>query len=167
VVIIGLDPGIATTGYGVVETSGSRVRAVAFGVVKTSPRSAHANRLATIHAAVAELAREHAADGAAVEDLYIGPDPRSSLLLAQARGAAIAALGTAGLEVGEYSVATIKNAVCGFGRAEKGQVSRMVRAILALDTEPANEHVADALAAAICHAQHAGGRQRAAAGARA
>ena len=153
VVIIGLDPGIAATGYGVVEAAGSRLRAVAYGVVRTTPREAHADRLAHIHRLVSEIAAEFTADEAAIEELYVGPDPRGTLLLGQARGAALAALGAGGLPVTEYSVATIKNAVCGYGRAEKAQVGRMVRAILSLAAELRNEHEADALAAAICHAQ--------------
>ncbi len=162
--ILGLDPGIASTGYGVVEAHGSRLRFVASGVVRTSPRQAHAERLTVIHAAVTEIAREHEAVAAAIEELYVGPDPRGTLLLAQARGAALAACGGAGLDVSEYPVATIKNAVCGYGRASKEQVGRMVRAILALPADPRSEHEADALAAAICQAHRvrapvAGGRR--------
>ena len=155
VVILGLDPGIASTGFGVVEASGSRLRSVAFGVIKTTPRQPHAERLAIIHAAVAELIRDHGTTAAAVEELYVGPDRRGTLLLSQARGSALAACGLASVDVAEYPVATIKSAVCGFGRAEKSQVARMVRALLALEQEPRSEHEADALAAAICHTQRA------------
>ena len=155
VVILGLDPGIASTGFGVVEASGSRLRSVASGVITTTPRQPHAERLAAIHAGVAELIREHGATTAVVEELYVGPDRRGTLLLSQARGSALAACGLAAIDVAEYPVATIKSAVCGFGRAEKGQVARMVRALLALESEPRSEHEADALAAAICHTQRA------------
>lgn len=155
VVILGLDPGIASTGFGVVEASGSRLRAVASGVISTTPRQPHAERLAVIHAAVAELIRAHGAMAAAVEELYVGPDPRGTLLLSQARGSALAACGLASVDVSEYPVATIKSAVCGYGRAEKGQVARMVRALLSLERDPKSEHEADALAAAICHIQRA------------
>jgi crossover junction endodeoxyribonuclease RuvC len=164
VVILGLDPGIAATGYGVVEARGARLRAVTFGVISTSPRTPHAARLATIHEGVAGLAGIHEPEAAAVEELYMGPDPRGTLLLGQARGAALAACGAGGVEVTEYSVATIKAAVCGYGRAEKQQVARMVRAVLALDAPP-NEHAADALAAAVCHAQRARAPRTARAGA--
>jgi crossover junction endodeoxyribonuclease RuvC len=153
VVILGLDPGIASTGFGVVETVGARVRALASGVIRTTPRQPHAERLAIIHAGVSELIRAHGAAAAAVEELYVGPDPRGSMLLAQARGSALAACGLAAIDVAEYPVSTIKSAVCGFGRAEKAQVARMVRAILALETDPRSAHEADALAAAICHTQ--------------
>ena len=161
-VILGLDPGIAATGFGVVEARGSRLRALAFGVIRTTPRTPHAERLAAIHERVAQVADGHGAETAAVEELYMGPDPRGSLLLGQARGAALAACGAGGLEVTEYSVATIKAAVCGYGRAEKRQVARMVQAVLSLEEAP-DEHSADALAAAVCHAQHArtAGRMRA------
>ena len=155
VVILGLDPGIASTGFGVIEASGSRLRAVASGVISTTPRQPHAERLAAIHAAVAGLIREHGATAAAVEELYVGPDRRGTLLLSQARGSALAACGLAAIDVSEYPVATIKSAVCGYGRAEKGQVARMVRALLSLDHDPRSEHEADALAAAICHTQRA------------
>ena len=163
-VILGLDPGIAATGFGVVEAHGTRLRAVAFGVITTSPRTPHARRLAAIHDGVADVAGTHQADAAAVEELFMGPDPRGSLLLGQARGAALAACGAGGVDVTEYSVATIKAAVCGYGRAEKKQVARMVRAVLGLDAAP-NEHAADALAAAVCHAQHARAPRAARAGA--
>ncbi len=158
---MGLDPGIAATGYGVVVTQGSRFGVLAHGVIRTTTRQTHVARLAVIHETVGRLVEEHGVEGAGVEEVYVGPDPRSTMLLGQARGAALAALGAAGLEVGEYAVATIKNAVCGYGRADKLQVARMVRAILALDGDPPNEHVADALAAAICHAQRLpiGGRR--------
>ncbi len=161
-VILGLDPGIAATGFGVVEARGNRLRALAFGVIRTTPRTPHAERLSMIHARVGALAGEHDLDEAAVEELFMGPDPRGSLLLGQARGAALAACGAASIAVTEYSVATIKSAVCGYGRAEKRQVGRMVQAVLALESAP-DEHAADALAAAVCHAQHsrAPGRARA------
>jgi crossover junction endodeoxyribonuclease RuvC len=155
VVILGLDPGIAATGYGIVEARGGRLRALDSGVVRTTPREPYATRLATIHAAIALLVREHAADEAAIEEVYVGPDPRATLALGQARGAALAACGAAGLRVAEYPVATVKAAVCGYGRAEKGQVGRMVRVLLSLEAAPRNEHEADALAAALCHAQRA------------
>jgi crossover junction endodeoxyribonuclease RuvC len=164
VVILGLDPGIAATGYGVVEARGTRLRALAFGVIRTTPRTPHAERLATIHEGVAGLAGAHALDAAAVEELFMGPDPRGTLLLGQARGAALAACGAGGVAVTEYSVSTIKAAVCGYGRAEKQQVARMVRAVLGLEAEP-GEHAADALAAAVCHAQRARAPGRAGVGA--
>lgn len=153
-VILGLDPGIAATGFGVVEAQGNRLQALAFGVIRTTPRTPHALRLATIYGRVGELVAAHEVAEAAVEELFMGPDPRGMLLLGQARGAGLAACGAGGLVVSEYSVATIKSAVCGYGRAEKSQVARMVQAILRLESPP-DEHAADALAAAVCHAQHA------------
>jgi crossover junction endodeoxyribonuclease RuvC len=155
VVILGLDPGIAETGYAVVEARGQSLRALVCGVVRTRPSDAAAARLARIHAGVAELIAAHEPTAAAVEELYVGPNPRAILAVGQARGAALSACGAAGLEVCEYAVSTIKTAVCGYGRAEKGQVARMVRAILALPADPRNEHEADALAAAVCHANQA------------
>ena len=154
-VILGLDPGIAETGYAVIHARGQTLRAHACGVLRTRPGASAASRLGRIHDGVAGLIAEHAPGAAAVEELYVGPNPRGILALGQARGAALAACGSAAVDVREYAVSTIKVAVCGYGRAEKRQVARMVRMILALDHEPRNEHEADALAAAICHAQQA------------
>ncbi len=152
-VILGLDPGTAATGYGVVEERASRLRAVDFGVVRTAPGGDHAARLAVIHERVRELVLEHQPACVAVEELYVGPNPRGVLAVGQARGAALVACGALGVPMAEYSVATIKTAVCGYGRAEKAQVGQMVRAILGLPAPPSSEHAADALAAAICHSQ--------------
>jgi len=153
-VILGIDPGTAATGYGVVEERGSTLRALDFGVVTTRPGTDAGARLAAIHERLRELILAHRPAGVAVEELYVGPNPRAILAVGQARGAALVACGTLGVPVSEYAVAVIKTAVCGYGRAEKGQVSQMVRAILALDAPPTPEHAADALAAAICHSHH-------------
>ena len=166
-VILGLDPGTAATGYGVVEARAGALHALDHGVVRTRAGGDPAARLAEIHGRVRDLIEVHRPDAAAVEELYVGPNPRSILLVGQARGAALVACGAAGVAVSEYTVSVIKTAVCGYGRAEKAQVGRMVRAILSLSAEPSSEHAADALAAAICHSQHARGPVRPAVGSRA
>lgn len=152
VVILGIDPGLAATGYGIVREEGGRLVAIAQGCIRTPPADDAAVRLWTIQARLRELIAEHAPVAAAVEEVYVGPNPRNALAVGQARGAALAACGEAAIPVAEYAVSVIKTAVCGYGRAEKEQVGRMVAAILRLDARPRTEHAADALAAAVCHA---------------
>jgi crossover junction endodeoxyribonuclease RuvC len=108
--------------------------------------------LRTIFDGVSALVREHAPDAVAVEESFVGPDARIALSVGQARGAALVAAAAAGVECAEYAPARVKQAVCGYGRADKKQVQRMVRTILALDAEPRTSHESDALAVAICHA---------------
>jgi crossover junction endodeoxyribonuclease RuvC len=151
VVILGLDPGIAATGYGVISVERGVLAYRSSGVVRTTPRQPLAERLAAIHAALTRVATDSAASHAAVEEVYQGPDPRGVIALAHARGAALAACATAGLSVAEYPVAVVKTAVCGYGRADKRQVAVMVARLLG-SSEPVSEHETDALAAAICHA---------------
>ena len=109
-------------------------------------------RLKTIHDAVAELIAEHEPDAVALEESYVGADARIALSVGQARGAVLVAAANAGLDCREYSPASVKQAICGYGRAEKAQMQRMVKMILGLDKEPTPHHAADALAVAICHA---------------
>jgi crossover junction endodeoxyribonuclease RuvC len=151
-VILGLDPGTAATGYGLVSVEGSRLRAVDHGCVRTDAHTPPEERLAAISGAVDALLAEHEPAAVAVEEVYVGGNPRTALAVGQARGAILAACGLRHIAVSEYSVSTIKSAVCGYGRAEKAQVQRMVTAVLGLAEPPGSEHAADALAAAICHA---------------
>jgi crossover junction endodeoxyribonuclease RuvC len=151
-VILGVDPGTASTGFGVVTAVGSRLRSVAFGCIHTDAHTPLEERLAAIARAIDALIEEHAPAALAVEGVYVGGNPRSALQIGQARGAVLATAGLRHITVAEYSVAEIKTAVCGFGRAEKSQVQRMVGAVLGLPQPPTPDHAADALAAAICHA---------------
>lgn len=150
-VILGLDPGTAATGYGVVRAEGSRLTALEFGCVRTDSGTPIEQRLAIIARGIDEVLERCAPDGAAIEEVYLGDNPRNAIAIGQARGALLAACGLRGVAVGEYSVAAIKTAVCGYGRADKTQVQRMVAALLGLDAPPTPDHAADALAAAICH----------------
>jgi crossover junction endodeoxyribonuclease RuvC len=109
-------------------------------------------RLRTIFDGVTALVREHAPDAVAVEESFVGPDARIALSVGQARGAVLVAAAGAGVECAEYAPARVKQAVCGYGRADKEQVQRMVRTILSLDADPRTSHESDALAVAICHA---------------
>jgi crossover junction endodeoxyribonuclease RuvC len=150
--VLGIDPGLAVCGYGVVEREGAVVRALEHGSWTTRPREPLAERLLVIHEAVAGLIEQYRPEAAALEDSYVGADARVALAVGQARGAVMVACARAGVPCTEYSPATVKQAVCGYGRADKAQVQRMVRTILRLETDPQPHHAADALAVAICHA---------------
>jgi crossover junction endodeoxyribonuclease RuvC len=154
-VVLGIDPGTANLGYGVVARRDGRLVALDGGTVHTGPERDEGARLAIIHARVCELLEEHRPDALAIEDLYFGINARSAFAVGQARGVVILAAGQRGLPCFSYTPQQIKAAVCGSGRAEKGQVQRMVQRLLALDELPSPDHAADALAVAICHANGA------------
>jgi len=154
-VVLGIDPGTANTGYGVVARSGGRLVALDGGTIETSARADAGARLAQIHARVGELLDEHRPVAMAVEDLYFGTNARSAFAVGQARGVVILAAGQRGVGCASYTPQQVKSAVCGSGRAAKGQVQRMVQRLLALEELPAPDHAADALAIAICHASGA------------
>ena len=150
--VLGIDPGTAACGYGIVHESDGRLRATCHGWWRTKAGERPEARLLTIFTGVSELIARHAPDAVALEESYVGADARIALSVGQARGAVLVAASSAGVPCVEYAPAAVKQAVCGYGRAEKGQVQRMVKAILALDCEPTPHHAADALAVAICHA---------------
>ena len=150
--VLGIDPGTAACGFGIVHASGGRLTAVEFGWWQTRSRDAPQVRLKRIHDEVADLIARHEPVAVALEESYVGADARTALSVGQARGAALVACAAAEVACAEYPPASVKQAVCGYGRAEKAQVQRMVRSILGLDEEPRPHHAADALAVAICHA---------------
>ena len=150
--VLGIDPGTAACGYGLVHASDGRLRAVDHGWWRTSPRAPAESRLLTIFEEVAALIDRHGPDAVALEESFVGADARTALSVGQARGAVLVAAALAGVECAEYAPARVKQAVCGYGRAEKAQVQKMVQAILRLDAPPAPDHAADALAVSICHA---------------
>jgi crossover junction endodeoxyribonuclease RuvC len=150
--VLGIDPGTAACGYGIVHESGGRITSVAHGCWHTRASERPELRLKTIFDGVGALIAEHGPVAVAVEESFVGADARIALSVGQARGAVLLAAACAGLECAEYPPARVKQAVCGYGRAEKAQVQRMVRAILGLDALPTPHHAADALAVAICHA---------------
>jgi crossover junction endodeoxyribonuclease RuvC len=154
-VVLGIDPGTANTGYGVVARRRGRLVALDGGTVETDAALDQGARLAIIHARVVELLDEYRPEALAVEDLYFGTNARSAFAVGQARGVVILAAGQRGLPCSSYTPQQVKAAVCGSGRAEKGQVQRMVRRLLSLAELPAPDHAADALAVAICHANGA------------
>jgi crossover junction endodeoxyribonuclease RuvC len=149
--ILGIDPGSAATGFGVVDSDSGKLVHVAHGTLRPPRSSPIASRLHYLHDAVAAVVGDYAPDAAAVEQVFVSISPRSALVLGQARGAALAALSAGGAAVIEYSASRIKLAVTGSGRAGKRQVQQMVRRLLELDRLPPSD-AADALAAAICHA---------------
>ena len=150
--VLGIDPGTAACGYGIVHASGGRLKAVEFGWWQTPARERPELRLKQIHDAIAELIERHEPEAVVLEESFVGADARTALSVGQARGAILVASALAGVECAEYSPSRVKQAVCGYGRAEKAQVQRMVQAILGLETPPAPSHAADALAVGICHA---------------
>ena len=150
--VLGIDPGTAACGYGLVHESDGRLRAICHGWWQTPARERTELRLRTIFEGVQELIALHAPDAVALEESYVGADARTALSVGQARGAVLVAASSVGVACAEYPPARVKQAVCGYGRAEKQQVQRMVKAILALDDVPRPTHAGDALAVAICHA---------------
>jgi crossover junction endodeoxyribonuclease RuvC len=154
-VALGIDPGTASTGYGVVARRGDRLVALDGGVIETPAGQALERRLVTIYARVVELIDAHAPDVVALEELYFGANARSAFSVGHARGAALLAAGQRALPCRGYTPQQVKGAVCGSGRAPKDQVQRMVAALLALPEPPRADHAADALAVAICHLNRA------------
>ncbi|HLT25092.1 MAG TPA: crossover junction endodeoxyribonuclease RuvC [Zeimonas sp.] len=157
--ILGIDPGLRVTGFGVIDVDGGRLRYVASGVIR-APAGGLPPRLKTIHDGIADVIAEYRPDSAVAEIVFVNVNPQSTLLLGQARGAAITALVARGLPVHEYTALQVKQAVVGYGRAAKSQVQQMVQRLLALPGVPSAD-AADALACAICHA-HAAPMQAAA-----
>jgi crossover junction endodeoxyribonuclease RuvC len=149
-IVLGIDPGTASTGYGVVHGEGSRLRAVAQGVIQTSAGNPLERRLADIHAQVSELIDEHHPDAMAIEELFFGVNVRTAFAVGQARGVVLLAAGQRHVPSRSYTPQQVKGAVCGHGRAGKGQVGRMVARLLGLADVPSPDHAADALAVAIC-----------------
>ena len=149
-IVLGIDPGTASTGFGVVHGAGSRLRALEHGVIATAAGVALERRLADIHAAVGTLIDRHAPDALAIEELYFGVNARTAFAVGQARGVVLLAAGQHSVPSRSYTPQQVKGAVCGHGRAAKDQVGRMVARMLGLPAAPVPDHAADALAVAIC-----------------
>jgi len=149
--IIGVDPGSRVTGYGVIDADKGRLQFVACGVVKTTSQTPLSHRLNEIFEGINEVVQLHGPVIAAVEDVFVANNPRSALKLGQARGAAVVAVMQNGLSVFDYSPRSVKQAVAGYGQADKSQVQHMVQVLLGLSGAPSPD-AADALAVAICHA---------------
>lgn len=152
--ILGIDPGLRVTGFGVIDKAGQKLVYVSSGCIKSNDKDSLPLRLKTLLDGIEEVIATHKPDEAAIEKVFVNVNPQSTLLLGQARGAAISALVLAGLPVAEYTALQIKQAVVGHGKAAKEQVSHMVTRLLHLPGEPSAD-AADALACAICHAHGA------------
>jgi crossover junction endodeoxyribonuclease RuvC len=150
-IIIGLDPGLACTGWGVVAKAGNRLSHVANGQIRTDPQAALAERLVTLDRELADVIVCYAPDAGAVEEVFVNANPQSTLKLGQARGVCLLALARAGLPVSEYATRLVKKALVGTGGAEKGQVQAMLKVLLP-GAKLAGPDAADALAVAVAHA---------------
>jgi len=150
--VLGIDPGTAACGYGIVHESGGRLKAIDHGWWQTPAKRRPELRLKTIFDGVTELIEDFGPDAVVLEESFVGVDARTALSVGQARGAVLVACALAEVECAEYAPARVKQVVCGYGRAEKAQVQRMVKVILGLPSPPTPHHAADALAVAICHA---------------
>lgn len=153
--ILGIDPGLQKTGWGIIRSEGSRLIFVAAGLIKTNPSESLAKRCATLHENLADVIKNHIPDCAAIEETFVNKNPQSTLKLGQARGALIAVPALYGLEVTEYSTNKIKKSVVGTGHASKDQIGMMVRTLLPACGQ-VSEDEADALAVAITHAHYGG-----------
>jgi crossover junction endodeoxyribonuclease RuvC len=154
-IVLGIDPGTASTGYGVVAGSGSRLQLLAVGVIETRAGVPLERRLADIHARIGALIDEHRPDSMAIEELYFGINVRTAFAVGQARGVVLLAAGERQLPSHSYTPQQVKGAVCGHGHADKEQVSRMVARLLGLAEAPPSDHAADAIAVAICELNRA------------
>jgi crossover junction endodeoxyribonuclease RuvC len=149
-IVLGIDPGTASTGYGVVESGGSTLRALSTGVIETRAGTPLERRLAEIHECMGDLLAEYSPAAVAIEELYFGANVRTAFAVGQARGVVLLAAGQRGVTSRSYTPQQVKDAVCGHGRAGKEQVARMVARLLGLTGAPASDHATDALAVAIC-----------------
>ena len=157
--ILGLDPGLGTTGWGLIEADGNRLRHIANGQLKTDSKEALARRLSHLASQLEALIADRRPDGAAVEEVFVNKNPQSTLKLGQARGVVLLCAARAGMEVGEYAARLVKKAVVGTGGAEKAQVHAMVSRLLP-GVAIAGPDAADALAVAITHAHHLASARR-------
>lgn len=157
--LIGLDPGLRHTGWGVIDVDGNRLRAVADGAVHSDDKAPLAERLAQLHQGIAQVIAQWGPQEAAVEETFVNQNPQSTLKLGQARGVVLLAPALAGLGVTEYAPTLVKQALVGTGRAAKDQVAMMVKTLLP-GCQAASADAADALAVAICHAHHRATRAR-------
>ena len=153
-VVLGIDPGLANTGFGVVARRSGRLAALDGGVIETRPGVPAERRLAVLHQRVRDLLATHEPDAVALEALYFGQNVATAFAVGQARGAILVAAGERGIPCSDDTPQQVKGAVSGSGRAPKDQVQRMVQTLLRLPEPPRPDHAADALAVAICHANH-------------
>lgn len=155
-IILGIDPGYATVGFGVCEYVSNSFRMLTYGAVKTSPENPFSDRLREIYNDICSLIEIYKPDAAAVEELFYHSNQKTVIQVGQARGVIVLAAAQSGIPLFEYTPLQVKQAVAGYGRAEKKQVMEMTRRLLSLDKIPKPDDAADALALAICHAHMTG-----------
>jgi crossover junction endodeoxyribonuclease RuvC len=153
-IILGLDPGTATTGYGIIEANDGRLSLITYGVIKTPASESTSKRLQMIYEELNELITTYHPDGAGVEEVFFGRNITTAISVGQARGVLLLALANANIPVGEYSPPKIKDTVTGYGNADKAQVQLMVRNLLGLEETPRPDDAADGLAVAITHYEY-------------
>jgi crossover junction endodeoxyribonuclease RuvC len=153
VIILGVDPGTATTGYGLIEKEGQKYTLIHFGCILTPAKTPLHDRLDTIYEALSAIIDEHNPDHMAVEELFFAANAKTAIAVGQARGVILLAGKKKGLSVFEYTPLEVKMALTGYGRADKNQIQQMVKTLLSLEAIPKPDDAADALAIAICHAQ--------------
>jgi crossover junction endodeoxyribonuclease RuvC len=151
VLVIGVDPGLATTGYGLVRETEGRLETVAYGVVTTLPKHTLPQRLQQLHRELLAIVELHQPDEGAIEELFFSRNVRTAMTVGQARGVALLAMADADLPVTDYTPLTVKQAVSGFGGADKAQMQATIKMLLQLESLPSPDDAADALAVAICH----------------
>lgn len=151
-VILGIDPGTAITGYGIISHQGNHLKKIGVGVIRTSPQQDMSLRLKVIYDEMHSLIAKYQPEVIAVEELFFNKNVRTALAVGQARGVIMLAAANSGLDIVEYTPLQVKQAVVGYGRAEKHQIQEMVRMLLCLPEIPKPDDAADALAVAICHA---------------
>jgi crossover junction endodeoxyribonuclease RuvC len=150
--VLGIDCGAERTGYGVIDSDGREHRLVTAGVIRTHAATPFEQRLVSIASRLREVIQEHQPEAGAVEQVFYAANAKTALKLAHVRGVALLAIAEAGMELGEYSPLEVKSSVVGYGRAQKGQVQRMVSSLAGLDKPLLSEDASDAVAVAICHA---------------
>lgn len=158
--ILGIDPGYAILGYGIVEMTGNRFKVCDYGAVTTDAGMEMPDRLKILYQSLMDIIAEHEPDVASVEELFFNTNAKTAILVGQARGVAVLACANSGLEINEYTPLQIKQALVGYGRADKKQVQAMIKTILNLKAVPKPDDTADALAAAVCHGHAAGAKNR-------
>ena len=152
--VLGIDPGLETTGYGLVEEAAGRLRALDYGVIKTRRTESLAERLLTLHAAISRLISERSPEAVAMEELFFRRNVTSAIGVGQARGVLLLAVAQRGLPFEEYTPSQVKQAVTGYGRADKEQIGRVLQLLLGLEAIPRPDDAGDALGVAICHLNH-------------
>jgi len=157
-IILGIDPGYAIVGWGVIEYNGNKFRTLGYGSIQTPAGMPIVDRLELVYKGMREIIEKYKPDQMAVEELFFNTNSKTAIVVAEARGIIILAAKLAGVEIGEYTPLQVKQAVVGYGRAEKKQVIIMVTGLLGLKEPPKPDDTADALAIAVCHAHSAGSR---------